>query len=723
LKSDGTVRAWGRSVEGQTTVPAGLSGVTAIAAGGLHSLALKSDGTVVAWGSNSDGQATVPAGLTTQTAQLASVNAPASDGTNGIVVLNTANPNLAPGMLVTGAGITSGAFIVSINVDNKTLTLSEKNIVLATQTSVSLTISSSVVAIAAGYYHNLALRSNGTVVAWGRNVETQSAVPSSCTAYYGLTANFPSNGSGTAKTATLLTANSNIVANMRVFGPQPNPVAYVGRNGSVGVGAKVVTNVSNTNLTFDKSNTNTLASPAAAPSTYLTFLPVKEVKSIAAGYSHSVARMSDGTVVSWGTGVDSTYTSGWTGVTAIAAGDYFTLGLNSSNGVWAVGSDTNGQVSGAAALSGIAAIAAGGEHAVALTSVGTVLAWGKITKDGVNFISESVPAALSGVPAFPTGASVTAITAGGDHTGVIAVGPPIILIQPEGASIAVGGSANFSVTAMNATGYQWRKDGVNIPGANSSTLSLTNVQSPGVYTVMVTNAASGANGTLSNSASIGMITRPTVTSQPLDVRVRLTTGSVHKVDKNLVVDEVNQTKYYDVPLAANTVTFEAKVSGGGVTYKWLKNGVAIPLTLDNGANTEVLTLTNVTTLDAGSYTLVATNSLGSVTSRSAMLRVDPLGIISIPQITSNLWDLSLPVRAPMTYTITANTITATTPAADKPSYAASGLPKGLKINSKTGVISGTPTKLGTYLVTLQAKKKATGTASATLRVVVRVPTT
>src|SRR5450759_3264757 len=33
---------------GQTTIPAGLSGVTAIAGGGNHSLALKSDGTVVA---------------------------------------------------------------------------------------------------------------------------------------------------------------------------------------------------------------------------------------------------------------------------------------------------------------------------------------------------------------------------------------------------------------------------------------------------------------------------------------------------------------------------------------------------------------------------------------------------------------------------------------------------------------------------------------------------
>jgi hypothetical protein len=43
--------------------PPGLSGVTAIAAGYVHSLALKSDGTVIGWGRNDSGQITIPAGL------------------------------------------------------------------------------------------------------------------------------------------------------------------------------------------------------------------------------------------------------------------------------------------------------------------------------------------------------------------------------------------------------------------------------------------------------------------------------------------------------------------------------------------------------------------------------------------------------------------------------------------------------------------------------------
>ena len=68
LKNDGTVVAWGYNGNGQRTVPAGLSGVTAIAAGGSHTVALKNDGTVVAWGYNDKGQTTVPAGLSGVTA-------------------------------------------------------------------------------------------------------------------------------------------------------------------------------------------------------------------------------------------------------------------------------------------------------------------------------------------------------------------------------------------------------------------------------------------------------------------------------------------------------------------------------------------------------------------------------------------------------------------------------------------------------------------------------
>ena len=55
-------------------MPAGLSGVAAIAAGEYHSLALKNDGTVVAWGGNGSGQTTVPPGLSGVAAIAAGAN-------------------------------------------------------------------------------------------------------------------------------------------------------------------------------------------------------------------------------------------------------------------------------------------------------------------------------------------------------------------------------------------------------------------------------------------------------------------------------------------------------------------------------------------------------------------------------------------------------------------------------------------------------------------------
>jgi len=63
LRGDGTLHGWGENLQGQATVPTGLSGVIDIAAGVEHSVALLEDGTVRAWGSDTVGQTSVPPGL------------------------------------------------------------------------------------------------------------------------------------------------------------------------------------------------------------------------------------------------------------------------------------------------------------------------------------------------------------------------------------------------------------------------------------------------------------------------------------------------------------------------------------------------------------------------------------------------------------------------------------------------------------------------------------
>ena len=170
LLADGTVRAWGDNTFPflQTNVPGGLGNVTAIATGYDHSLALKADGTVVAWGRDDAGQVSgtypnvgVIVAIIDSTRYKLSRNLAAgtndlkyngttlmsstSDGTDIVVVGNTST--LAPGMTV------SRSYLVG---------------------PVGLT---NVVAIAAGAYHSLAVKNDGTVVAWGWDAGGQSTVP------------------------------------------------------------------------------------------------------------------------------------------------------------------------------------------------------------------------------------------------------------------------------------------------------------------------------------------------------------------------------------------------------------------------------------------------------------------------------------------------------------------------------------------------------------------
>ncbi len=69
----GAVIAWGDQGMGQSDALAGAgSGVTQVAGGYLHSVALKSTGAVLAWGSNASGQCTVPAAAASGVTQIAS---------------------------------------------------------------------------------------------------------------------------------------------------------------------------------------------------------------------------------------------------------------------------------------------------------------------------------------------------------------------------------------------------------------------------------------------------------------------------------------------------------------------------------------------------------------------------------------------------------------------------------------------------------------------------
>ena len=268
----GVVVAWGDDESGQTDVPAGLSGVTTIAAGGDHSLALKSDGTVVAWGLNDHGQSTVPAGLSGVTAIAAGPGHSLALKSDGTVVAWGCNDN---GQTDVPAGL------------------------------------SGVTAIAAGGGHSLALKSNGTVVAWGDNTYGQARVPFGLSDVSAIAAGY--------NFSIALKSNGTVVAwGSNSFGETSVPAGLSGVTAIAAGG--------NHSLAL-KADGTVVAWGYYGPA----YVPAGNsgVTAIAVGEMPGLALKSNGTVVAWG---DNSYGEtdvppGLSGVIAIAAGDWHSLAL------------------------------------------------------------------------------------------------------------------------------------------------------------------------------------------------------------------------------------------------------------------------------------------------------------------------------------------------------------------------------------------------------------
>lgn len=172
--------------------------------------------------------------------------------------------------------------------------------------------------------------------------------------------------------------------------------------------------------------------------------------------------------------------------------------------------------------------------------------------------------------------------------------PISIISQPSLITLDEGETLNISVQVKGTPPYtfQWSKDTVDISGATSSSLIITDVElsDAGEYILYMTNDCGEVTSTTIVVVVEEICAIPVITASP----------STQTVE---VGDDVTLT----VSVTSST----------SLTYQWRRNGVNI-----FGATSSSLLLENVTTDDQATYTVVVTNECGSVTSNGAILTVD-----------------------------------------------------------------------------------------------------
>ncbi len=178
----------------------------------------------------------------------------------------------------------------------------------------------------------------------------------------------------------------------------------------------------------------------------------------------------------------------------------------------------------------------------------------------------------------------------------IVVNQPIVITShPASQTVCNGTNVTFTVVVTGSNpAYQWRKNTINISGANSALYTITGVSAgdAGSYDVVIT----GSCGPVTSNAAV--------------LTVNATTSiSTHPLSQTVCP-------------GAN-VSFSVTASGASLTYQWRKNGTNIA-----GATNATYTINGVVVGDAGNYDVIVTGSCGTVTSNIATLTVSASIVIS-----------------------------------------------------------------------------------------------
>lgn len=200
---------------------------------------------------------------------------------------------------------------------------------------------------------------------------------------------------------------------------------------------------------------------------------------------------------------------------------------------------------------------------------------------------------------------IAALALGASPTNfVVPPARPAITTAPVGQTVDPGANVTFTAAATSGTSpllYQWKLNGKNIPGATSSTLTVSNVGAAqaGDYVV---NASNPSGGTWSPAATLVVRTAPLITVPPQSVTTNL----------------------------GSTVAFTVTAVGSGpLTYQWKQNGSDLA-----DATNAVLTLLNVLAPQLGDYTVAVGNPFGTNLSASATLSI--IGLAQPPKLSIRL---------------------------------------------------------------------------------------
>jgi hypothetical protein len=178
---------------------------------------------------------------------------------------------------------------------------------------------------------------------------------------------------------------------------------------------------------------------------------------------------------------------------------------------------------------------------------------------------------------------------------------PSLLTQPSDQTCLAFSSTFLGVVAdgFEPLSYQWRANGVDLPGATNALLWFGNLQAAqaGTYQVLVHNQAGSV---VSSNVSLKLRFPPQALRDPASVALR---GSTNASDYG---GTTNRSAVFNV----------GAYSLRPIAYQWRYNGVPIA-----GAIGPTLTVSNVTLANEGWYDVILTDEVGSVVSAAARLTV------------------------------------------------------------------------------------------------------